>query len=448
MVIMHATHVVVAGAGLAGLSAAHQLSRAGARVTLIDAREYAGGRVRTIRDFAAGQHAELGGEFVEPEHKELLALCSEFGLRLVRVLRSGFTHRFRDEHGTYHLSRTAPWDALAQTLSPLIRRYKIAGGDNSADAVRDMATLSLRDYLRQSNAPQKVHAMATALRGFFLADPDEISVLPVVEQIAKGGSPAQTEFFRIEGGNDRLVDALVRDTPARLLLRHTIRAVAHAVDRVVVSVTDAAGLAQEIEGDYLVMTLPASTLRDVEMRPALPEHQQHAIRRLSYGRATKALVQSSSNLFGSRHARAFATDGPVGAFWDGSEPLDVARGEEPGTDASIVVFLAGGSASGPVREMAASGGGALLSDLCWLGMNRAPVTAVHLGDWTADPWARGGYAFIDPGFDPAWRPLLAKRAGRIVFAGEHTSERWQGYMNGAVETGQRAARELLRDLGR
>jgi monoamine oxidase len=50
------------------------------------------------------------------------------------------------------------------------------------------------------------------------------------------------------------------------------------------------------------------------------------------------------------------------------------------------------------------------------------------------------------GFDPAWRPLLARRAGRVVFAGEHTSERWQGYMNGAVESGQRASRELLEDL--
>ena len=92
---------------------------------------------------------------------------------------------------------------------------------------------------------------------------------------------------------------------------------------------------------------------------------------------------------------AFATDGRLGAFWDSSE--------EQGT-------------------------------------------AVHVADWTADPWARGGYAYIDPGFDPAWRPLLARRAGRVVFAGEHTSERWQGYMNGAGESGQRASRELLEDL--
>lgn len=435
---MRGTRVVVAGAGLAGLSAAHELARAGAAVTLLDARDYAGGRVRTIRDFSAGQHAELGGEFVEPDHKELLGLCDEFRLQLVRVLRSGFTHRFRDAQGTYHLSRTAPWESLADALSPLLRRHKLAGGDTSAVVIREMATMSLAEWLRRSKAPQALQPMATALRGFFLADSDEISVLPVVEQIAKGGSPAQAELFRIEGGNDRLVDALIRATPARLVLGSTVRAVAHAVDRITISVTDASGLTQQIEGDYLVMTLPASTLRDVEIRPALREDQQHAIARLSYGRATKVLVQSSTNLFESRRARAFATDGRLGAFWDGSE--------EQGRAASIVAFLAGGSASTSLRAAAETGGRELLSDLCWLGMNRARVMAVHIGDWTADPWARGGYAFLDPAFDPAWRPLLSRRAGRIVFAGEHTSERWQGYMNGAVESGQRAARELLEDL--
>ena len=167
------------------------------------------------------------------------------------------------------------------------------------------------------------------------------------------------------------------------------------------------------------MTLPASTLRAVEIRPALPEDRHHAIGRLSwYGRDDRVLLQSSRDLFASRRARAFATDGRLGAFWDGSE--------EQGSAASIVAFLAGGSASASLRDAAASGGRELLSELCWLGMNGAAVAAVHVGDWTADPWARGGYALLDPGFDPAWRSLLARRAGRIVFAGEHTSERWQG----------------------
>jgi monoamine oxidase len=432
---VHSFQVIVAGAGLAGLSAGYDLARAGAAVTLVDARFRAGGRVHTCREFDANQHGELGGEFIEPEHKEIVALCRRFDLSLIPVLRSGFTHRFRSADGRYRVSRTAPWDALRDCLSPLIRRYKAARGKGASETVREMATMSLAESLRQSHASPDLQAMANALRAFFLADPDDISVLPVIEQIAKGGSPAQAEFFRIDGGNDRLIVALQRAIDGRVLFGHSIRAVANALDRVVLTMTDPAGLTQQIEADYVVMTLPASTLRHVDVQPALPDDQRHAIERLAYGCATKVLLQRSGSLFGKRRARAFATDGAVGAFWDASE------GE--GEHASIVAFLAGGSTSASLRDKAVGGGSALLSDLCWLGAASAPITAVHVADWTSDPWAGGGYAFLDPGFDPAWRPLLTRRSGRMVFAGEHTSERWQGYMNGAVESGQRAAGELL-----
>ena len=432
---VHGFRIAIAGTGLAGLAAAYELARAGAAVTLLDARPYAGGRVRTIRAFAAQQVGELGGEFIDGDQREIIDLCRRFDLPLVRILRSGFTHRFRDSGGTYHVSRTAPWEALHDCLSPLLRRYKLAGGDSASDVVRELATISLSDWMRQSNASADVHAMANALRAFFLADPHDISVLPVIEQIVKGGAPSQAEFFRIQGGNDRLVDALLGAVGGRLLLGHSLRAVANALDRVVITVTDPSGLTQQIEADYVVMTLPASTLRDIDIQPPLPDDQRRAIERLAYGCATKVLLQSSRKVFDDRHARAFATDGCVGAFWDASEGQ--------GDAASIVSFLAGGSASACLRDKAAAGGHAVLSELCWLGVDRSPVVTVHIGDWTADPWARGGYAFIDPGFDPAWRSQLARRAGRIVFAGEHTSERWQGYMNGAVESGQRAARELI-----
>jgi monoamine oxidase len=432
---VHDFRVVVAGAGLSGLAAAGDLARAGAAVTLIDARPHAGGRVQTCRHFDAHQHGELGGEFIEAEHKEILDLCRRFDLALIPILRTGFTHRFRGADGTYHVSRTAPWDALRDCLSPLIRRYEAARGSATSDAVRELATISLQDWLGQSNASADVHAMATALRGFFLADPADISVLPVVEQIVKGGSPAQAEFFRIAGGNDRLVDALLHDVGGRILFGHSIRGVANALDRVVLTLTDPAGLTQQIEADYVVMTLPASTLRYVDIQPPLPDEQRRAIERLAYGCATKVLLQTSRNVFKNHRARAFATDGALGAFWDASE--------EQGDEQSIVAFLGGGSASAALREKAAAGGSALLSDLCWLGAEQSSATNVEIGDWTADPWARGGYAYLDPGFDPAWRSLLSRRAGRLVFAGEHTSERWQGYMNGAVESGQRAARELI-----
>jgi hypothetical protein len=135
----------------------------------------------------------------------------------------------------------------------------------------------------------------------------------------------------------------------------------------------------------------------------------------------------------------------------------------------VISFLAGGSASGQLRDRARAGADTLLSELCWLRTRDSVVGSRQYAEasgspqqlqastacrllptaycrsctWEDDPWSRGGYAFIDPGFDPAWRPLLSRRAGRLVFAGEHTSARWQGYMNGAVESGIRAARELV-----
>jgi monoamine oxidase len=433
---MHGRRVIVAGAGLAGLSAAHELAAAGAQVILLDARDRIGGRVWTMRDgFAGGQYGELGGEFIDENHRRVRGLAGRFSLPLVRVLRGGFTHRFRTPDGDVKVSRTGPWDALERLLAPLISRYKAARGAHDADAIREMATYSLREWLRQRDADPEVHAMVDSLRGFFLADAEDLSVLPVVAQLAARGSPAQAPVYRIAGGNSLLLDALVAHTPAHLLLSHCVRAVSQAADRVVVRATDTAGLLQEIESDAVVVALPASTLRDVQITPPLPDDQRKAIQRLRYGCATKTVVQCASSALRGRRAQAFATDGGLGAFWDATEG-------QPSDASSVIAFLAGGGASPMLQQRATAGASRLLSELCWLGLAGTPVVASHSVTWEDDPFARGGYAFQDPAFDPVWQPLLSRRAGRIVFAGEHTSEEFQGYMEGAVESGIRAVRQL------
>jgi monoamine oxidase len=434
---MNGRRVVVAGAGLAGLVAAHELAAARFAVTIVEARPRAGGRVWTVRDgFVQGHHGELGGEFVDADHAEVRRLAARFGLELVDVLHGGFTQRYRSEAGDYRLTRTGGWDALAQAFAPLIRRYKAARSEPDAEAVRDIATYSVRDWLRVQDSPPDIHAMADSLRGFFLADPEELSALPLVAQMADHGSPAQTRMSRLVGGTDRLIDSLVRATPARLLLGHRIGAVAQATDRVIVRMQDGDGARQELEADAAVIALPAAALRDIEMTPPLADEQTQAIRALKYGCATKAVIQHAGDGLRRRRARAFATDTHVGAFWDSTE-------DQPSTTHSVITFLGGGSASAPMRQRMRRGPQALLADLCWLGLANASVTASHYVSWENDPLAGGGYAYVDPGFDAAWLPLLSRRAGRLVFAGEHTSEEHAGYMEGAVESGMRAAREIL-----
>jgi monoamine oxidase len=355
----------------------------------------------------------------------------------VPVLRAGFTQRFRGPDGGFQVSRSRPWSDLESTLAPQVGNYRAARANPADPSIRQMAATSLADALREVPGGADLVAAVRPLRGFFLADPEDLSVLAVVEQLV-AGAPAQKAMFRIEGGSSRLVEALVRDTPATYLLRHELQAIEQRADAVIATVIDAAGRQQQLDADTIVVTLPASTLRDVAIAPALPDAQARAIRSLRYGNATKVTVQTARDPLAHRRARAFATDTAAGAFWDGSEGA-------PTSDRGLVTFLAGGHASRELRALIARGPRAVLAEPCWLGLASSVEASADI-TWEAEPWSRGGYAYFDPGFDPALRPELARPAGRIVFAGEHTSRTWQGYMNGAVESGVRAAREALEHL--
>src|SRR5262249_13067042 len=101
-----------------------------------------------------------------------------------------------------------------------------------------------------------------------------------------------------------------------------------------------------------------------------------------------------------------------------------------------------GRASQEIHELLKSDGlDGLARRLDWLGPPSRPIAMREIV-WDRDPWARGGYAVLDPTFDPAWRDWLVRPPGRVVFAREPASIRWQGYVNGAVESGQRAAEEV------
>jgi monoamine oxidase len=124
----------------------------------------------------------------------------------------------------------------------------------------------------------------------------------------------------------------------------------------------------------------------------------------------------------------------VGAVWDSAE-------DQKG--AAVLTLLAGGSASATSRELLAQHGvTGILDRLRWLGSPSDPLAEPRVVVWEDDPWARGAYACFGPRFDPSLREWLPRSNGRLLFAGEHTSKTSRGYMNGAVESGLRAAREV------
>jgi monoamine oxidase len=428
--------VIVAGAGLAGLSAARALEARGAAVTVVEARDRVGGRVWTLRDdFAAGQHAEAGGDLIEGEQEHVLALARELGLKPVRILRDGWGMYGPDARGKRRIQLgPGSWAKTARMLAPEIKDFKLAEERWDSAVAARLGRTSVEQWLEQQGAPAAFKAAVRGFRGFFLADPEDLSMLPLVEQFAESGTPGRTHMFRISGGNDRLATGIVKRLRGSLRLETIVRRV---VQRGGVSVTidDRAGRRSEIAADYFVCALPASTAREVVFQPALPEAQHDAMAHLRYGCVTRLLLQFDRR-FWRKPGRpvAFGSDLPTGAVWDGNEQQRRGGG--------ILSFLAGGRASAALQDiLAREGEDGVIRRVEWLG-RPSTLLASRTVVWEEDPWARGGYAYFDPSFDPLWRAWLARPAGRIVFAGEHTSIKSQGYMNGAVETGLRAAAEI------
>lgn len=445
---LRGTRVIVAGAGLAGLTAARELTRRGATVRVVEARDRIGGRVWTTRDAPlAPFHAELGGELIDSDHKAIRSLCREFGLPLKAVLLRGIGLAIA---GRASSSRGRAARAAAERVSvldsqgPLWKRFKrvfqpyadaldAAGGDWTSSAAAAIARRSMKDVLDAARASHAVWAHATGLRNFWMADPHHISAIVAAEQVLEG-DPSQAAMYHIVGGNDRLVYALAEAARCRIDRRHVVRAVSRSDDDVRVTIEGPTGRLARARADCLVLALPAALLREITFSPPLPDAQRQAIASLQTGPATKAILRYSRPWWRRPgKPRAYGSNLAIGAVWDAGEDQ---------RNAALLTLLAGGLASsGLQRVLGRQGGAGLNRQLRWLGTT-AEVPQVHAATWEHDPWARGAYAYFDPSFDPALRPWLGRAAGPVFFAGCHTSADFQGYMNGAVESGIRVAGEI------
>jgi monoamine oxidase len=426
--------VLIAGAGLAGLTAARQLLIKGARVLVTEARDRVGGRVYTRHSpFRHRQHAEAGADFIDDGQEQICKLIGEVGLRRAPILPGGFT-AIR-QRGGRHISGRKGWFDLARRLQPEIDSFCRSERRWDGAVARALARESVAQWLDRIHATRDLREIARGLRGFFLADPEDLSLLAFVEQFAEDGAPGDEKMFRIKGGNSRLPEVLAAALGDQLKLETILRRVKQTPDGVAATI-ETRGRLDEVRVNYLICAIPASTLNDVQFDPQMRDEQRDAVANLKYGAATKTALQFDRATWRKRgKPRAYGTSLGIGAAWDGNE-------EQRGA-AGILTLLAGGRASAETQQMLAAGGPErIVRELTWLDLKKASLLASDSTSWEHDPWARGGYAFFDPRYKPSLRDWLARPFGRVFFAGEHTSVKWQGYMNGAVESGMRAAEEV------
>lgn len=441
--------VVVVGAGLAGLVAGHELRRRGHEVVLLEARARPGGRVVTLREpFADGLYAEGGAIGISESH--------DWSLRYVRDFDLSLEPAFPDAARVLYLAgadripvEAAPLDAPSVALSPEERALGLGGMfakyfgpalaelgtptglDATSPAFAAYAGTSLEAYLTGQGA--SAGAVSLLRLGLFDAYGDGIGSYAAATALrAEFFNP---RWFRIAGGSDRLPYAIAATLSDEIRYGAPVVRIEH--DRESARVICRQGAAYEsVAADYVVCTLPFSVLRHVEIAPVLGPEKRHAVDRLGYTSASRVLLQASVATWGADLGGGMGLALEDGVQWWDQAPWS------SGARAVLQTSTTGETARRLDRldERERLRWAIDRADATFPGTQSAVETGCSIS-WDDDEWARGGYSWLAPGEPVSLWPHCATPEGRIHFAGEHTSA-WPATMQGAIESGHRAALEV------
>lgn len=449
--------VAIVGGGAAGLTAAYRLVEAGRRVTLYEASERLGGRMFTRRNFNAdNQFCELGGELVDSHHEALRNLAQELGVQIQRVAPEG-GEEFYHFGGVLRTQRDMINPANGQgafaRLAPRIAADQATiydAEENWTDAARALDAISVREYLnRVSNLapPWAIELLDVAYRGEMGLATGEQSALNLVDFISTETAHGfhifgdSDEAFRIAGGSSSLPEALSRRLAGRMTahMRHALVGIARS-DAGLRLAFDAPQGRVETEHAIVIMALPFTRLRQVEGLDGvgLGAAKLRAIRELAYGDNSKLMVSTTTRPWTAR-----AWPAPMaGSFYADTFQLvwETSRAQE-GQRGILTNFLQNAHDRAAALTTMREGLTAIAPEM---GASLDETTLAFM-DWQRQPFALGSYSAARVG---QYTTLLEHTAtpsgdGRIHFAGEHTSADFMGFMNGAVESGERVARALL-----
>jgi monoamine oxidase len=404
------TRVVVVGAGLAGLAAADELRHGGADVIVVEARDRVGGRVFSKR-LCNGALIEMGAEFILPGSTLTRELATRFGLGLWdKAMRYGE----REPRGGIGIDEKA----LAAAVAEVDRALARAGpGELRLPARKFLGRVQL-----DAGAREAILARAEVSSASSAAE------LPAVDlaHIAHiGPDPAPS----VAGGNQRLALALAAGLGDSLMLKTPVRRIAWRVGGVRVELYRLPDpKVVELEADACLVAVPASAIGGIRFDPPLPPRRANALKSVRYGQAAKLFVPLREP------SPPSAVLSVPERYWTWTATGD---GDRP----QPVVSAFAGSAPALERLGVSEGPSTWLDSLARLRPDLAmdPDGAV-LSTWSDDPWARAAYA-VSPG--PELTEALQAPLGPLAFAGEHTGGEFAGLMEGALRSGQRAARQLL-----
>jgi monoamine oxidase len=438
--------IVVVGAGMAGLNAAYQLKKLGLNVNVYEAANSTGGRMFTMKNlFGNNITTDIGGEFVDTTHEAIISLMQEFKLEFYDLRTDQLSDKTFFFGGENYSE-----EQLSEALKPFVLQierdiHSLPEIKNytTATAIEKLDQQSIASYLTNLGVSgwlyDFLNVVLTREFGMEATEQSAINFLIMFDEPKTADTHYQLfgkehEVFKIKGGSQHLTDKLTEAIKSNIHLQHQLVSITENKENISLDFISN-GKKIAITADYVIMTLPFSILRKIPFHSAMPEQKRRAINELGYGNSCKFIMGFNEKAWHRAGKQGYTfTDESFGCGWDSSQLQSDKEG-------SFTVF--GGGLNG--EEINKNKQGELSRkyvaalDKIYPGSAKAYSGKNMKFCWANAPVARAGYSCYKIGQYSTLAGWEALPVGNVYFAGEHTSVEFQGYMNGAAETGKTAA---------
>ncbi len=442
--------ITIIGGGMAGLNCAYQLQKAGYKSTVYESSGRFGGRMFTAKNiFGPGITTDFGGEWVDEEHFDIKALCTEFGIELYDSRKLDL-----QKHTYYFEGKILTQQNMFEALLPyvLVLKRDVARlpaeiNVSNAAILTDLDQLSVIEYLDKIDMQGWLRRFLILLmEGEYGADASLQSCINLLIILRPPQTIADMDNFeglgaevmKIKGGSQNLCKAIYEKVSAQVHFGHELLAVDAHGKGFMLSLRSSSGMTQ-LKTDYLVLTLPFSRLRKVKLNIPLPAIKKEAIGKLAYGNSAKLILGFHGKPWAAMgHIGKLTSDEAFHSGWDSS----LLQTE---TDASYTIY-SGGSLSEKLRDSPSADLAAIFIpalDRVYPGMKEAFTGKAEKFIWETYPHNLGAYSYYQVGHWTSIAGHEGEPVGQLYFAGEHCSQLWQGYMNGAALSARLTSAALI-----
>ncbi len=452
---MTQSRVLVIGAGLSGLAAARRLQSSGVEVTVLEARSRVGGRTEGGAT-ADGTPVELGGQWLGPTQTRMYALVGELGLETFPTYNTGKhviqlggkQSRMASKRGA--VPKLNPF-VLADLLQGLTRFQRLADKvplDRpwTAPGAAALDNQTFESWIRRNLRTATGRAyFRVATEAVFSAESGNLSALHALFYAHSGtdlegllSTDRGAQQDRIVGGSIRISETMAEGLGDRVRLGQPVRRIEQGSRGVVVTTRGG----EVFEAERAIVTLPPTLAGRLEYEPILPSWRDQLTQRLPAGSVIKLYAVYDEPFWRTDGltGQAASDEGPVKVTFDNSPPS--------GTPGVLMGFMEANDGRAAARlSLAEREQAALACFVRYFGPRAARPLEYLERDWMAEEFSRGCYgAHFTPGVWGDFGPALTAPIGRLHWAGAECSPVWNGYMEGAVRSGEQTADDVLAAL--